>query len=33
MERIDRYMEYYNEKRIQEKVDYQAPKEFGSVAA
>lgn len=32
-QRIDRYMKYYNEERIQEKLGYYAPKEFGGIAA
>ena len=32
-QRIDRYMKYYNEERIQEKLGYHAPKEFGGMAA
>ena len=27
--KIDEYMYYYNEERIQEKLDYLTPKEFG----
>ncbi|WP_279512748.1 IS3 family transposase [Aureibacillus halotolerans] len=33
IERIDRYLKYDNEKRLQEKLGYHAPKEFGSTAA
>ena len=33
IERINRYMKFYNEERIQEKLDYHAPKEYGSMAA
>lgn len=32
-ERIDQYMKYYNEERIQEKLGYHTPMEFGEMAA
>ncbi|MEK5496236.1 IS3 family transposase [Bacillus sp. FSL M8-0077] len=32
-QRIDRYIKYYNEERIQEKLGYHAPKTFGSMSA
>lgn len=32
-DRVDKYMLYYNSDRIQEKLGYQAPKEFGRLAA
>ncbi|MEW9502972.1 IS3 family transposase [Jeotgalibacillus marinus] len=30
--KIDEYMEYYNKERIQEKLGYLTPKEFGALA-
>ncbi|TDQ41234.1 transposase InsO family protein [Aureibacillus halotolerans] len=33
IERIDHYLKYYNEERIQEKLGYHAPKEYGSMVA
>ncbi|ANX10669.1 transposase [Fictibacillus arsenicus] len=32
-EKVDQYMKYYNEERIQEKLGYHTPIEFGSMAA
>ncbi|MDR4995490.1 IS3 family transposase [Bacillus altitudinis] len=32
-QRIDHYIKYYNEERIQEKLGYHAPKTFGSMPA
>ncbi len=32
-ERVDEFMRYYNEERIQEKLGYHTPKEFGNMAA
>jgi transposase InsO family protein len=32
-EQVDQYIKYYNEERIQEKLDYQTPIEFGNLAA
>ncbi|WP_424925451.1 IS3 family transposase [Bacillus safensis] len=32
-QRIDRYIKYYNEERIQEKLGYHAPKTFDSMSA
>jgi putative transposase len=33
IKKVENYLRYYNEERIQEKVGYLAPKEFGAVAA
>ncbi|WP_369679321.1 IS3 family transposase [Terribacillus saccharophilus] len=32
-QRIDSYMKYYKEERMQEKLVYHAPNEFGGMAA
>ena len=32
-EQVDQYIKYYNEERIQEKLGYQTPIEFGNMAA
>jgi putative transposase len=32
-ERVDKFMRYYNQERIQEKLGYQTPIEFGNMAA
>jgi putative transposase len=31
--KVDQYIKYYNEERIQEKLGYHTPKEFGIMAA
>ncbi|MRH41214.1 IS3 family transposase [Aquibacillus halophilus] len=33
VEKVDEYIKHYNKERIQEKLDYLTPKEFGVVAA
>ncbi|SFD66429.1 Integrase core domain-containing protein [Bacillus sp. OV194] len=33
IQKVEDYLRYYNEERIQEKLGYLAPKEFGAVAA